>query len=141
MDRPIASTDLLCWALQTSNGMDYLASRKVLHGDLAARNILLCDGNIVKICDFGLARTMYKSGLYHTKTQVRLQILKLHNSFFSLLFKTICIKLEMISVRYRINGWHLSRLVIKYSQHIPMFGHSESSFGNYFHSVHHHILI
>lgn len=50
--------------------MDYLASRKVLHGDLAARNILLCDGNVVKICDFGLARSMYKTGDYHIKTQV-----------------------------------------------------------------------
>lgn len=44
--------------------MDYLASRNILHGDLAARNILLCDDNVVKICDFGLARSMYKSNNY-----------------------------------------------------------------------------
>lgn len=31
---------------------------QVLHGDLAARNILLCTDNVVKIGDFGLARTM-----------------------------------------------------------------------------------
>ena len=47
--------------------MDYLASRKVLHGDLAARNILLCEDNIVKICDFGLARSMYKTDNYKKK--------------------------------------------------------------------------
>jgi len=27
-----------------------------MHGDLAARNVLLADDNVVKICDFGLAR-------------------------------------------------------------------------------------
>jgi len=38
-----------------------------LHGDLAARNILLAEDNIVKICDFGLAKTMYKDGNYKKK--------------------------------------------------------------------------
>ncbi|PSN38777.1 hypothetical protein C0J52_18673 [Blattella germanica] len=47
--------------------MEYLVSRKVLHGDLAARNILLADDNIVKICDFGLAKSMYKSDNYRKK--------------------------------------------------------------------------
>lgn len=37
---------------------------KVLHGDLAARNTLLTENNIVKICDFGLARTMYQNCNY-----------------------------------------------------------------------------
>ncbi|XP_045479289.1 vascular endothelial growth factor receptor 1-like isoform X2 [Harmonia axyridis] len=62
--RPIATKDLLAWAFQVSRGMEYLASRKVLHGDLAARNILLTDDNVVKICDFGLAKSMYKSDNY-----------------------------------------------------------------------------
>ncbi|PSN38782.1 hypothetical protein C0J52_18676, partial [Blattella germanica] len=53
--RPICTRDLLCWAFQ------------VLHGDLAARNILLADDNIVKICDFGLAKSMYKSDNYRKK--------------------------------------------------------------------------
>lgn len=44
--------------------MDYLSSKKVLHGDLAARNILLCENNVVKICDFGLARSLYKDENY-----------------------------------------------------------------------------
>ena len=52
--------------------MDYLASRKVLHGDLAARNILLCEDNIVKICDFGLARSMYKNDNYKKKGEAPL---------------------------------------------------------------------
>ncbi|XP_052893749.1 vascular endothelial growth factor receptor 1 [Anopheles moucheti] len=65
--RSVNTTDLVCWASQIASGMEYLASRKVLHGDLAARNILLCDDNVVKICDFGLARSMYKSDNYKKK--------------------------------------------------------------------------
>lgn len=34
---------------------------------MAARNILLAENNIVKICDFGLAKTMYKDGNYKKK--------------------------------------------------------------------------
>ncbi|CAL8081488.1 unnamed protein product [Orchesella dallaii] len=67
--RPIKTTDLLCWAFQISRGMEYLASRKVLHGDLAARNVLLAEDNIVKICDFGLAKEMYKDYKYKKKSE------------------------------------------------------------------------
>lgn len=69
--RTVTTSDLLCWCFQVARGMEYLASRKVLHGDLAARNILLCDDNVVKICDFGLARSIYKSDNYKKKGEVR----------------------------------------------------------------------
>lgn len=70
--RSVTTTDLVCWASQVASGMEYLASRRVLHGDLAARNILLCDDNVVKICDFGLARSMYKSDNYKKKGEAPL---------------------------------------------------------------------
>ncbi|XP_037784392.1 macrophage colony-stimulating factor 1 receptor-like isoform X2 [Penaeus monodon] len=50
---------LVCWAWQVAQGMSYLAQRKILHGDLAARNLLLADENVVKISDFGLSRNMH----------------------------------------------------------------------------------
>ncbi|CAH1128807.1 unnamed protein product [Ceutorhynchus assimilis] len=66
--KPISTRELLTWSFQVARGMEYLASRKVLHGDLAARNILLADNNIVKICDFGLAKTMYNDNNYKKKS-------------------------------------------------------------------------
>lgn len=67
--RSYTTTDLLCWSFQVARGMHYLSSRKILHGDLAARNILLCNENVVKICDFGLARSM-KTDIYRKKGEV-----------------------------------------------------------------------
>jgi activated CDC42 kinase 1 len=52
-------TKLLNYAQQIANGMTYLESRNFVHRDLAARNVLLTDNEeIVKICDFGLTRSL-----------------------------------------------------------------------------------
>lgn len=72
--RPICTKDLVCWAYQVARGMDYLASKKVMHGDLACRNILLSADNVVKICDFGLAKDIYKTDNYRKKTDGPLPI-------------------------------------------------------------------
>lgn len=56
----INTGNLISWSFQISRGMDYLASKRILHGDFAARNFLLCDDNVVKICDFDLAKSLYK---------------------------------------------------------------------------------
>lgn len=60
----INTSTLISWSFQISRGMDYLASKKIIHGDLAARNVLLCEDNVIKICDFGLAKSLYKSYIY-----------------------------------------------------------------------------
>lgn len=50
--------------------MDYLSNRGILHGDLAARNVLLCRNRIVKICDFGLSRKIQIDEDYQKESSV-----------------------------------------------------------------------
>ena len=45
---------------------------QVVHGDLAARNVLVFPNFVAKVTDFGLARRMYESGIYsRMKSNVR----------------------------------------------------------------------
>ena len=65
----LSTRDLISWSLQIARVMDYLVSKKVLHGDLAARNVLLADDSVAKVADFGLARQLYQD--YDYKKQGR----------------------------------------------------------------------
>ncbi|KAF2359275.1 Immunoglobulin I-set [Trinorchestia longiramus] len=65
-EKEINTHTLVDWCYQIARGMDYLARHKVLHGDLAARNILLAGKNVVKISDFGFSKQLYN---YEYKTE------------------------------------------------------------------------
>ncbi|XP_046453446.1 fibroblast growth factor receptor 1-like isoform X2 [Daphnia pulex] len=68
-DEVVTTRKLICWSFQIARGMDYLASKKVLHGDLAARNILLTNHNVIKVADFGLSRQLYRDENYTKKSR------------------------------------------------------------------------
>lgn len=68
----VTQNNLASWSYQVAQGMQFLASQYIVHGNLSARAILLGDGNIVKISDFGLARSMYKTDAYIGEKEVKL---------------------------------------------------------------------
>ncbi|XP_066927035.1 fibroblast growth factor receptor 2-like isoform X2 [Clytia hemisphaerica] len=74
MDPLLSAKDMVSFSLQISKGMDYLASRKCIHRDLAARNILVGDDYVIKIADFGLARSVHEVDYYRKTTDGRLPI-------------------------------------------------------------------
>ncbi|GAB6023673.1 hypothetical protein CHUAL_008436 [Chamberlinius hualienensis] len=67
--RQLSTYDLICFSYQVVSGMIYLSSRKLVHRDLALRNILLAEGDVVKICDFGLAKDVYTKNYYRKRGQ------------------------------------------------------------------------
>jgi len=68
----ITTLDLLKWTKDIANGLEYVHSKQVIHGDLAVRNILLSSDLSAKISDFGLSRQILNCSNYVKKTKVRL---------------------------------------------------------------------
>ncbi|KAL0993866.1 hypothetical protein UPYG_G00114910 [Umbra pygmaea] len=66
--------DLLKFSFQVAQGMNFLASKNCIHRDVAARNVLLTDGHVAKICDFGLARDIENDSNYVVKGNARLPV-------------------------------------------------------------------
>ena len=59
------------WCQQIASAMEYLEDKRVVHGDLAARNVLVFTHELVKITDFGLSKQLYASSEYLLKRKVR----------------------------------------------------------------------
>jgi len=71
LESPFNSKLLYSWSYSIAQGLEYLASKNIMHGDLAARNILVGENFVAKISDFGLSKMMYYNQDYK-KTQRRL---------------------------------------------------------------------
>ncbi|XP_070548370.1 fibroblast growth factor receptor 1-like isoform X2 [Ptychodera flava] len=67
--RALTDKDLIKFAIQVAEGMDYLHQNNCIHRDLAARNILVTSDINCKISDFGLARNIGNNEEYVTKSQ------------------------------------------------------------------------
>ena len=78
----IAIASLLYACVQVSNGMRYLASLHFIHRDLATRNFLVGNDNIIKIADFGMSRSLYSSHYYRIQGRAVLPIRWMANECF-----------------------------------------------------------
>ncbi|KAM4619751.1 macrophage colony-stimulating factor 1 receptor 2 [Polymixia lowei] len=66
--------DLMLFSYQVAQGLDFLTSRNCIHRDVAARNVLLTECRVAKICDFGLARDIKNDDNYIVKGNARLPV-------------------------------------------------------------------
>lgn len=80
----VTCNDVLSFAYQICKGMAYLAEIKLVHRDLAARNVLLAEGKICKISDFGLTRDVYEDDAYLKKSKDRVPVKVKNVQFFQL---------------------------------------------------------
>ena len=91
----LSSRCLLKWSHGIAKGMQYLAQNQIMHGDLAARNVLMSEDplksecHLAKIADFGLSKKFYGDINYEKKSRMLvpwkwMAIEYLKNDFFTL---------------------------------------------------------
>ncbi|KAK5621205.1 Macrophage colony-stimulating factor 1 receptor 2 [Crenichthys baileyi] len=66
--------DLMRFSYHVAQGLDFLSSKNCIHRDVAARNVLLTDFRVAKICDFGLARDIRNDESYIVQGNARLPV-------------------------------------------------------------------
>ena len=55
---PLPLKQKLEWAIQAAKGIGYLRDNNVLHRDIKSGNFLITRDNVLKICDFGIAKDL-----------------------------------------------------------------------------------
>ncbi|XP_022699573.1 uncharacterized protein LOC111266387 [Varroa jacobsoni] len=69
-----ATQQLISFMWQIARGMGYLSDMKVIHRDLATRNILVARDNVIKISDFGLSRDVYEGDTYLKRSRQKVPV-------------------------------------------------------------------
>lgn len=55
------------WSIDICSAFEYLSLKKIIHGDLACRNILLNANFVAKVADFGLGKRLYEYNTNYSK--------------------------------------------------------------------------
>ncbi|XP_066502078.1 macrophage colony-stimulating factor 1 receptor isoform X2 [Hoplias malabaricus] len=66
--------DLIRFSTHVAQGMHFLSSKNCIHRDVAARNVLVNEQFVAKICDFGLARDIVNDSSYVVRGNARLPV-------------------------------------------------------------------
>lgn len=67
-DNILNLSQLLKFALDICNGMDYLHQNDIIHRDLKTANLLMDNNHVVKVADFGVARFQSQGGVMTAET-------------------------------------------------------------------------
>lgn len=67
-------TRLIMYSHQLSTALSYLESKKFVHRDIAARNVLVSSWDCVKLADFGLSRILQEDSCYYKASKGKLPI-------------------------------------------------------------------
>lgn len=78
--KDLSTKDLLSFSYQVCRGLEYLASRSIIHRDIAARNVLITKQKIAKVSDFGMAKWREKNYILTegSKVLVGLRTVNIH---------------------------------------------------------------
>ena len=77
-ENPINSRALILWSYHIAKGMSHLSNKFIMHGDLAARNILLRNNPLQHGCptaviaDFGLSKNLYYDTKYEKENRLEI---------------------------------------------------------------------
>ncbi|XP_022810255.1 proto-oncogene tyrosine-protein kinase receptor Ret-like [Stylophora pistillata] len=70
----LTSKQLMKYAWQVADGMSYLSSIPIIHRDIAARNVLVGEGETCKVTDFGMARDVQEDNIYQMRSKGRIPL-------------------------------------------------------------------
>ena len=66
----LTQENLLHIVKQAANGMAYLASQMIIHGDLATRNCIISSDMRVKVADLGIGHDVYREDYFDNNEQL-----------------------------------------------------------------------
>ena len=122
---PFSEDQILDWFVQICLAMKYIHDRKILHRDLKPQNIFLSSGNIVKLGDFGIAKTLDHTGDM-AKTAIgtplycspEICIGRKYNSI-SDIWSLGCVLYELCTLRRPFTGRNVSEIMRNIISKIP----------------------
>ncbi|RHY26773.1 hypothetical protein DYB32_007313 [Aphanomyces invadans] len=114
---------VLTWFVQMAVAIKYLHERHILHRDLKTSNIFLTRRNIVKLGDFGIARTL-ESTMDHAKTVVGTPYYMSPEvceskpySYASDVWALGCVLYEVCALKHAFDAPNILMLIVKIIQH------------------------